>query len=140
MEEICRYCWLNVDTGDQNVIRPCACRNYLHINCLETFLQSYHRQLKCEVCNTSYKFSDVITTEFDWSTISQSWWFLFKTITVFFLPILREIIFGMPYKLPALNTTVNWIDILFLGITFFGLINYLIHLSYLVYTIIIVFF
>jgi len=141
MEEICRYCWLNVDAGDQNIIRPCACRNYLHINCLETFLQSHpNRQPRCEICNTSYKFSDVFTTEYDWTTISQSWWFLFKAITVFFLPILREIIFDSSYKLPALNTPVNKMEIFLLGITCFGLMSYIVYLSLLTYNILMIMF
>lgn len=49
----CKYCWLEKQELESNLISPCACKNPVCEICLETHLKN-KSDLKCEICLKAY--------------------------------------------------------------------------------------
>jgi len=87
MEKICRYCRLEVAEDDPNIIRPCPCKSYLHVECLDNWYNTYpNSEYACEICRYAYKISSTTQRKYDWEVIKNSWLVLIQIIITFIAP------------------------------------------------------
>ena len=88
----CRICYEN-DIPD-NLINPCNCNGsikYVHLSCLQTWIQQHDNIKKCPVCNQKYNFGNDV--------------FLLHILFIFYMTIIM-VIFCVNHTQPPFSDSV----------------------------------